>query len=732
VKKNIKVFHNPFVPKDKHSYPPPNGYDYNNYSGPSDYAIPKPFWERWSTDKAIQEGMKASEWVFIAVSRIATAAASIPWKVYRNTGDGEREPYMSGRDMDVPHPIEQLLNSPNPYMNGNDFFEMLTQHLYLGGNALERATMLKGVPIALAPIMPDMVDVVPGTKVLIDHYDVWKKRETSTKPENVPVPEMLHIKFIDPNSYYWGMSPLQAVAKTVDTDVEAITWNKISLQNRAVSSGAFVIGQSVTPEQYASLRQMIQEQHSGSSNAYSPWLLSYGMDWKPMSLTPQELDFINSRKMNRESILAVYNVPPPMAGIYDNATYNNMQTARTSFYLDTIIPYMDNLRTALVFYFQQFKGFGTDWILDYDTSHVDALKPPIIDRVNASRTLFTMGVPMNALNSRFELELPTDLEYGDISFVAGVQTAENVVLGQVVIPPPIDSGTPTTTPPVPNPAANNSLVEMSFDPLTVSGRDEIWKRADNNRAKYEKVLHSIAARRLENDFKMVASHYGKTGEIPNLSEELWKKQMVPAAVTIVHDTGTRTMHDITAQAHSFSPQEAMKDEQGFLMSDEIMNYLNDWFDIRARQYNQTTLDTVAGIITQGKKDNLDNKEIANLIDDSGALQDYRAVNISRTETVGLQNYAVVESAKQSGQVSSKVWVSSRDVRVRDTHITADGQTTSLEGTFTVGGEHLLHPGDPSASAKEIVNCRCATTFVLKDAMSNHIKKNGNIKIKSMV
>jgi HK97 family phage portal protein len=679
-----------------------------------DSSKPQAEWERWNTAKAVQEGYKASEWVYTSVSRIATAASSVPWKVYQKQPDGGRKPYLKGKAI---HPIEDLLASPNPYMNGGDFFELLTQHLYLGGNGLDRAIMLGGVPVALSPVMPDNVDVKASDSagVLVDSYDVWKKRGTGNKPENVPASEMLHIKFTDPANLYWGISPLMAVARTVDTDVEAIKWNKISLQNRAVSDGAFIVNQAITPQQWTQLRKMVKEQHQGAKNAHSPWVLGFGMDWKPMSMTPQELDFINSRKMNRESILAVYNIPPPIAGIYSDATYNNLGIARKGFWLDTIIPFLDNIKAALTFYFKQFKAFGNDWELDYDLSGVEALRDTLADRIAAAKNLWMMGVPLSVLNDRFEFDIDlTNVDFVDVPFVAGVKSADDVVNGVAAPAPTTPPANPTNTD---TPTATNSnrvMVTLAYpDASTKEGRDALWTMSDKHRQRYETSVEKVASKRLQEDYKELADSFAADGIIKPLGTAKWHKSMLSIATSIVLDCGTRTMRDIAHETHSFSASEAFDDTPSFELTDEIVRFLDDWFTIRAQQYNQTTIDAVGRVIKQGQNEGLTTREIAQRIEESGTLQEYRSMRIAATESVGLQNYSIIQAAKQSGVVQEKVWVSSRDTRVRDTHKEADGQTVPLDDVFNVGGELMHHPADFEASVAESVNCRCAVNFVLK-------------------
>jgi len=90
---------------------------------------------------------------------------------------------------------------------------------------------------------------------------------------------------------------------------------------------------------------------------------------------------------------------------------------------------------------------------------------------------------------------------------------------------------------------------------------------------------------------------------------------------------------------------------------------------------------------------------------------YRSVRIARTEVLGSSNFGALESYKQSGVVELKEWLATKDSSVRDSHAAIDGQQVPLLGRFSNG---LQHPGDPSGSAEEVINCRCALIPVVKE------------------
>jgi len=89
---------------------------------------------------------------------------------------------------------------------------------------------------------------------------------------------------------------------------------------------------------------------------------------------------------------------------------------------------------------------------------------------------------------------------------------------------------------------------------------------------------------------------------------------------------------------------------------------------------------------------------------------------SVTETVSASNLGTLAVARarqqRTGQVLSKFWLSQRDSRVRDSHVSADSQQIPLDGLFRVGSSLLAFPGDwtHGAQLKEIINCRCVLIY----------------------
>jgi len=104
-----------------------------------------------------------------------------------------------------------------------------------------------------------------------------------------------------------------------------------------------------------------------------------------------------------------------------------------------------------------------------------------------------------------------------------------------------------------------------------------------------------------------------------------------------------------------------------------------------------------------------------------------AVRAARTAVTGAQNSGRLDSyveAEKMGIQMERQWIATLDNRTRHDHAMADGQTTGVDDPFTVGGEKLMFPGDPSGSGWNIYNCRCTMIAVVKRVPISVVRRSG--------
>jgi HK97 family phage portal protein len=359
-----------------------------------------PLWQKWDTETAIEEGLKASA-IFYACCRIRSEAMSqVPWVVKRRQGNE----YVEVQNT----PLHRLLEEPNEDFSWQEMMEQLSYHLDLAGNSywsILRAGN-QGLPRQLWPLLPQAIKIFPGRERLVERY----RYEYRGTQRDIEWADMIHVKTTNPNDFIFGLPTIQAAGRAVDVDREAATWQYNSLYNRGVSDYAIIIDPATPPDQVDRIKQLHKDRQGGPQNARSPLIST--RDIKQMGQTAVELDFVNSRTKVWEEICSAMGVPLPMIGILENATLANIETSRRIFWLDSIVPMLRRIKSQLN---QQLaKEFGL--ILDYDLSNIEALREDYNEKLGAAEKLFRMGVPFNRINEVLGLEVG-DIDGGDTGYL---------------------------------------------------------------------------------------------------------------------------------------------------------------------------------------------------------------------------------------------------------------------------------------------------------------------------
>lgn len=302
----------------------------------------RPQWTPRNYEALAREGFARNPVVYRCVRLIAEAAASVPLVVFEA---GRRSPN---------HPLMRLLERPNPEQGMPDLLEAFFGGLQTAGNGyLEAVHDDQGLPFELYALRSDRMKVVPGARGWPEAYDysVGGRNVRLTRQADGWMP-VLHLKLLNPLNDYYGFSPLEAAAFAVDVHNASGAWNKALLDNAARPSGALVYGggeggERLTDDQFERLKAELTETHSGAAAAGRPLLLEGGLDWKPMSLSPADMDFIDGKHAAAREIALAFGVPPPLLGIPGDNTYANFKEANSAFWRHAVVPLTERLARAL-------------------------------------------------------------------------------------------------------------------------------------------------------------------------------------------------------------------------------------------------------------------------------------------------------------------------------------------------------------------------------------------------
>ncbi len=323
----------------------------------------QPVWAPRDYTTFAREGFMQNAIVYRSVRMIGEAAATIPLLLYE--GDTEIEA----------HPLLDLIRRPSHDHTGTDFFESWYGFLLVAGNAYVEAVALDGQLRELHILRPDRMKVIPGPDGWPEGYE-YTAGGQSLRFQDEPVAgvrPILHVRLFHPVNDHYGMSPIEAAATAIDIHNTASGWNKALLDNSARPSGALVYAASngqMTGEQFERLKSELETSFQGAAHAGRPLLLEGGLDWKPLSLTPKDMDFIEAKNSAAREIALALGVPPMLLGIPGDSTYSNYQEAQRAFWRQTVLPLVN--RTAKAVSNWLAPAFGGDLELRPDLDQVEA------------------------------------------------------------------------------------------------------------------------------------------------------------------------------------------------------------------------------------------------------------------------------------------------------------------------------------------------------------------------
>ena len=329
------------------------------------FAEAKPYWSPKNISDLAREGYAKNPVAYRCVRTIAEAVASLPLAMY----DGLRE-------LDR-HPLLDLLARPNPRETRADFLEAVASHLLVAGNSYIELVAIAGEPRELYALRPDRMKVVSGREGWPEAYEYsvagksvrFEMQETEGAP-----PPILHIKLFNPADDHYGLSPLEAAHRALDIHNAASGWNKALLDNAARPSGALVYSAAsgnLSQDQFERLKSELELNFQGAQNAGRPLLLEGGLDWKSLSLSPKDMDFMEAKHAAAREIALAFGVPPMLLAIPGDNTYSNYQEASRVFWRQSVLPLASRIAGALTQWLAPVYGEGLR--LTVDTDRIEAL-----------------------------------------------------------------------------------------------------------------------------------------------------------------------------------------------------------------------------------------------------------------------------------------------------------------------------------------------------------------------
>ena len=328
------------------------------------HRLGQPAWTPRDYASLARAGFEKNVIAYRCVRLVAEAAASAPLAVVED-----------GAVM-AEHPLTRLLAAPNPEQSGAEFLENFYGFLQTAGNGYMEAATIDGIPRELYVLRPDRMKARLGAGGRPEAWDycVGGRSFTFRKTADDMSP-ILHLKLFHPTNDHYGLSPLEAAASSVDLHNAASAWNKALLDNAARPSGALVYkgpegAENLSAEQFDRLKSELENTYQGAAHAGRPLVLDGGLEWRAMSLSPAEMDFLAAKNNAAREIALAFGVPPMLLGIPGDNTYSNYREANLAFWKQTILPLVKKTAAALTAWMQPVYPDAT---FVCQTAQIDAL-----------------------------------------------------------------------------------------------------------------------------------------------------------------------------------------------------------------------------------------------------------------------------------------------------------------------------------------------------------------------
>jgi hypothetical protein len=664
----------------------------------------------------LAEPFRRSVWVQAAMRRVILPVTSVPLQWCVESDDG---PQMVADPAQAAFWAQPAVGPGGQRLSLTDVIEMSLGWLMLDG---EFFWIMDGAPVPFpevgAAVRPFAIARPDRMRAIIDRGQLtaWAFTDATRRTVLLDPAQVIHVKNWNPYSDWRGLGQYEAAQIAAEADYLAGRFNLNLMKNNG-DTGPIIIGKSGMPDdaQQKQITLLLREKKERSLRGeFRPVFLGGDIVVEDAKVQVPDAAFVNVRLQNRHEVFIAFGVPPSMADI--QASYSiGSASDRYALITETCVPVSEKFLAAV----NAVNARGGDAtrraVFAWD-------KHPVMvaarnERIDAGTKLWDRGMPWAEVNHYLDLRLP-EFDGWDTGFlpfsVAPVST----------LPPPAD---PAAAPDYAEPADEDAeesagpvaamlralrggAVQKARDPREVAQwRTLIAKRRAATltlQAKINKVLFNARAevlRRLESAPARVAVS-ARAGVAADM---MFKLPDFRAALGVAMRGTLRPVLD-AAGKELFA--EIGKDDPFKFPDPKALEFLRG----RENKLSDTATDIyeqVKGSLQEGLNGGETTAQLAARV--RGEFNDMsreRSMRIAMTEVNSAYGEARQEAMKQ-GNVQFKKWLTSGNDNVRPAHQEANTQTVPVDEPFDVGGEQLMHPGDPNGSPENVINCHCVSIAV---------------------
>lgn len=567
--------------------------------------------------------------------------------------------------------ILNLLNRPNKLMTGFQFWRLYQIYKDVCGEAFILLESKKEGVFSTKTITA--MHLLNPERVTVHFNEVtgdYSSFEYATNTGKIVYsPEQIVRDYIpDPQSLLKPMSLIKAGLKNIKTGIQLEDYQSKVLENGGKVETVIKFKAPINKTQLQEAKDSYKKNYSEAKRAGLPLFLGSDADYMRMSLTPEELGYIQSKGLNLNDICLMTGVPKVLLSNVDDIKYANSEESRAVYMRDTIDPLQQALCERL------------DWSIIPDMG----------------RTLTHISqVPENRDEKRKDLETANNIYAMTINEKRRAIGLEDIDNGDDILIP--FNLTPLGSEPEPAKTFDNSEVKKKTEhPLRDYDKRRAYHKAYIKRADKNEVMFLRAFRKYLKDQEQRI--------LENIGEKMMKDMEHFINKDLEINIAFKTFFPILQEVLQKSGENTY---ESFKLSGAITSWLAEKTEVFARQITDTTFNQLQEQFRQALENGEDRNQIVKRVQDTYKdISKGRAKTIARTEIQGAMQKGTYEGYTQSG-VPIKIWVAVIDEDSRLSHSQMDGVEVPINSPFIVNGEALMFPGDPNGSAGNIINCRCS-------------------------
>lgn len=653
--------------------------------------------------------------------------------------DGEGETVAAG-------PAQRLLERPNGAQTWGQYIRTCEAHLTLY-NALTVAVVDgEGAP-ELVPLSPGCVEPVPGIHLPTGtpRAVAWDYRdpETGLSRRFQPDEMLVHCGY-NPHAPLAALSPLKVLARTIRGELAAREQNLALYQNGSTPRGVLQTDKPLTKQQADEVREKWEDTHRGQEQAHRLAVLWGGLTYQSLGLSPVDMDFLAGLRFLKGDYYMAFRVCPAMVwdliGETGLSQGSSTDSQKQAWWEDVGMPELQLLAEIHQPVFSRLAGAPVE--LWFDDNTIPALVRARLAKLGQFKELLAAGYRPDEANEFLDLGLPP---HPDNQARVAFGLAE---IGQRSREPArVDAREAEASAGRVEVAGLISRIESSLEAVARAEQAAAETARQENEAR--RIIQPGAAER-----KAVAALEGRAAKkwsrffIEQRGRILRRFEAVSRTDALARAVGA----DGDSLAFSVFPRAEEDAALVFRLSPVVVSALqNGWegfarqtgianpFEveqpeiqeaiqkrlIQCKKVNDTTEEDLRLLFAQGFQEGETVAQLTDRVAEYYAAHcegadSARASTAAATQTTGIVNDAQMLAAEKAGGLL-KFWIAAEDEATRPAHAAAalaygPDKAIALNESFVVGGEKMNAPGDPTASAANVCNCRCAVGFVRRDKL----------------